>query len=315
MSAPGVLERRPRGRLASGLAEIVDRLLPQLAPESVMGEPLDLAAEAIPVERLDRLDEPRVKAASTLLQQSPVRDVVRQRVLEGILEIWIQPGLVEKLGGLQVVESATERLVRQVGDRLEQREWNVLADDGGHLEEAFVLRGEPIDARCQHRLHRGRDPDRLDRLPQPIPSPLPGQRLGLHQRPDGLLHEERVPAPDEELLEPSEPGIVAEKRIEQLPGAVGRQGVQPHLAVGRLAAPGVLVLGPIGHGQQHAGRPQAVDQAVEQCLRLTVDPVEVLEDQEETRVLTGLRLFECRVGVAAAVDAELGLEIQFRLLK
>jgi hypothetical protein len=108
--APGVLERRPRGRLASGLLEIVHRLLPQLAPDGVMGEPLDLAAEAISVERLDRLDEPRVKAASTLLQQSPVRDVVRQRVLEGILEIWIQPGLVEKLGGLQVVGRASSRI-------------------------------------------------------------------------------------------------------------------------------------------------------------------------------------------------------------
>ena len=59
--APGVRERRPRGRLESGLPEIVHRLLPQLAPEGVMGEPLDLLAEAIPVERLDRLDDPRVE--------------------------------------------------------------------------------------------------------------------------------------------------------------------------------------------------------------------------------------------------------------
>ena len=46
--APGVLERRPRGRLASGLPEIVHRLLPQLAPQGVMGEPLDVLAEPIP---------------------------------------------------------------------------------------------------------------------------------------------------------------------------------------------------------------------------------------------------------------------------
>ena len=146
------------------------------------------------MERLDRVDDPRVKLAATLLQQAAVRDLVRERVLEGVLEIRKEPGLVEELGGLQVVEPATERLVRQLGDRLEQRERHVLADDGGDLEQAFVLRGEPVDARRQHRLDRGRDLDRLDRLRQPIPASLPRQRLRLHQRPDGLLQEERVPA-------------------------------------------------------------------------------------------------------------------------
>ena len=137
---PGVRERRPRGRLESGLPEIVHRLLPQLAPEGVMGEPLDLLAEAIPVERLDRVDDPRVKLAAPLLQQAAVRDLVGERVLEGVLEIREEPGLVEELGGLQVVEPATERLVRQLGDRLEQRERHVLADDRGGLQEALVLR-------------------------------------------------------------------------------------------------------------------------------------------------------------------------------
>ena len=64
---PGVLKRRPRGRFESGLPEIVHRLLPQLAPEGVMGEPLDLSAEAIPVDRLDRVDDPSVQLAAPLL--------------------------------------------------------------------------------------------------------------------------------------------------------------------------------------------------------------------------------------------------------
>ena len=45
---PGVRERRPRGGLECGLPEIVHRLLPQFAPEGVMGEPLDLLVEPIP---------------------------------------------------------------------------------------------------------------------------------------------------------------------------------------------------------------------------------------------------------------------------
>ena len=64
---PGVWERRPRGCLPSGLPEIVHRLLAQFTPDGVMGEPLDLSAEAISVERLDRVDDPRVKLAAALL--------------------------------------------------------------------------------------------------------------------------------------------------------------------------------------------------------------------------------------------------------
>jgi hypothetical protein len=51
------------------------------------------------VERLDRADDPGVQRATTLLQQPAVRDLVRERVLEGVLEIRIEPGLVEKLHG------------------------------------------------------------------------------------------------------------------------------------------------------------------------------------------------------------------------
>ena len=38
-----------------------------------MGEPLDLLAEAIAVERLDRVDDARVKLAAPLLQQPAIR--------------------------------------------------------------------------------------------------------------------------------------------------------------------------------------------------------------------------------------------------
>jgi hypothetical protein len=170
---PRVLGRRPRSRLESGLPKIVDRLLPQLAPKGVMGEPLDLSTETIPVKCLDRLHDPRVKLAAASVQQTVVCHLVSESVLEGVLKIRIEPSLVEELGGLQVVESAPERLVWQLSDGLEQYPRHVLADDRGDLQQALVLRWKPIDARCQHRLHRRRDLHRLDRLRQSIPPSLP----------------------------------------------------------------------------------------------------------------------------------------------
>ena len=52
-----------------------------------MGKPFYLLAKAIRVQRFHRPDDPRVKLAAALLQQSAVRDLVRERVLEGVFEI------------------------------------------------------------------------------------------------------------------------------------------------------------------------------------------------------------------------------------
>ncbi len=48
-----------------------------------MGEPLDVLSEPIPVERLDHVDDPRVKIPAPLLQQAAVCHFVRERVLDG----------------------------------------------------------------------------------------------------------------------------------------------------------------------------------------------------------------------------------------
>jgi len=66
---------------------------------------------------------------------------MRESVLEGVLEIRIELGLVKELSSLQAAKSATEDFAWQVGEALEQRERHVLADDGGALQEAFVLWG------------------------------------------------------------------------------------------------------------------------------------------------------------------------------
>jgi hypothetical protein len=161
---------------------------------------LNLFGEAVGETRLDGLYDPGMEHAAARGEERPVRHLVREGVLERVLEVGKEARLVEELSGLQVVESATERLVREVGYGLEQSPRHLLPDDGSDLEEAFVLRSEPVNACRQHHLDGGWDLDRQDRLRQLITSRLPCQGLCLNQRPDGLLQKERVPAPDEELL-------------------------------------------------------------------------------------------------------------------
>jgi hypothetical protein len=51
----------------------------------VARKPLDMLGQPFRVKVLDRVDDPRVKLAPTLLQQSTVGDLMRERVLEGML--------------------------------------------------------------------------------------------------------------------------------------------------------------------------------------------------------------------------------------
>ena len=53
----------------------------------------------------------------------------------------------------------------------------------------------------------------------------------------------------------------------------GEQRVESELAVRRLAAPAMLVLGPVVDQQQELGRRDALHQAVEEGLGLGIDPV------------------------------------------
>jgi hypothetical protein len=130
-------------------------------------QPLDVLGQPVRIGAFDGADDASVQGLAPVLEQGAVCDFMGEGVLERVLEVREAAGLVEELGGLERFESAAERLVRDFGDRLEQREWDVRADDGGDLEETLVLGRQPVDARRQNRLDRGRNQDRLDRLRRP----------------------------------------------------------------------------------------------------------------------------------------------------
>ena len=108
---PGILERRPSGRLESGLPQIVHRLLPQLAAEGVMGEPLDVLDEAIRVKRLDRAGDPRVQIAAPLSQEAAIGYVMRKSVLESVFELREETYFIKKLSCLEMCD-ATAQVIR-----------------------------------------------------------------------------------------------------------------------------------------------------------------------------------------------------------
>ena len=86
---------------------------------------------------------------------------------------------------------------------------------------------------------------------------------------------------NEELRERLQTGVVPHEGVQESVGAHRGQRVKPELGIVRLAAPAVLVLRAIVDQQQESGRRQALDEAVEQGLRLGIDPVQILKDQEQ----------------------------------
>ena len=111
--------------------------------------------------------------------------------------------------------------------------------------------------------------------PAPWSPPAPGR---VSSRKNGLPCVRSI----EELLERLERRIVAEERLQQLPGALGRQRVEPELGVGGLAAPARAGTR-AGSSRAAAGAPagRLSTRPSSSAWVSAVDPVQVLEDQQQ----------------------------------
>ena len=121
------------------------------------------------------------------------------------------------------------------------------------LEQALLLGRQAVDARRQHRLHRGghldgwRGPAPGDRPRSPTRMPVSDQRAHALFQEEGIaLRALRSGA----ACERRQAGVVSQERLEEFVGTGRRQRVQPQLRVVGLAAPAVLVLRPVVDQQQ-----------------------------------------------------------------
>ena len=76
-------------------------------------------------------------------------------------------------------------------------------------------------------------------------------------------------------------GVGAQERLQEILGPFARERIDAELRVVGPAPPGVLVLGAIGDEEQETSGGERVDEAVEPRLGLGVDPVQVLEVQQQ----------------------------------
>jgi hypothetical protein len=132
-----VRRRLPIGRtdhcLGTGLAAEGHRLVPGFAPQPMVGQPFDVLGQAVRIQPFERIHNPAVEGAPSLLPETPLRHLVGQCVLEGVFRLGEEAGLVEEPGSLQAHEPTAEPLVRHLGDGLKQGEGHLRADDRSGL--------------------------------------------------------------------------------------------------------------------------------------------------------------------------------------
>jgi hypothetical protein len=297
---------RPRHRLAGRLAQVADRLEPQLGAQRVVGEALDVLGPPVRVERLQRVHDASVQVAALLLEQTRVDDVVGEGMSERVGEVRIEARRVEELRLLQLGQVAEELVGRHPGHRLQQRERQVLADDGARLEERLPLVGQPVDARGQHRLDAVGDLDAGEWLGEAIGAAVADEHLVFDQRAHGFLDEERVAAGalDQHARQRLQLGCPPQELLHQRLGAAGSQRGEPDLAGVGALAPRRPVIGAVAGQQEHARRRDLVHERVHQRRGLGVGRVEVLHD-EQHRLPLGLAQHDAGDGgedAAAALD-------------
>src|SRR5262245_54298279 len=150
-------ESRTRERLDPGLPTVRHGLVPDLAPQGMLGQPFRLLSETIGIKPFAGLDDTGVQGPPPLLQETAVGHLVGEGVLEGVFQLGEEASFVEELGGLQVAEPAAQFLLGQLPDSLQKGDGHLRTNDRRGLEEPLLLRRQAINTSRQDSLHRGGD--------------------------------------------------------------------------------------------------------------------------------------------------------------
>ncbi len=306
---PVVLGRRVVGvhvsRLLRGALVEQQRPVPLLAQCEVVGEGLVVLGQAIGVELLDGGADDPVQGLAPPLQDALVGHVVGERVLEHEGQLGMGDLLVDQLEGAKLAYHCTHGLAR-LDDPLQQTQCELAADHRRHLDRPLRLLLEPVDPRHQHALDAVGDRD-LGQIACELDAALldPEHAL-LQERPGDLLDEEGIPLG---LLHDQLTKL--RRQLRRLDDRAGhgrhlgrREGLERDPHVVAAVAEGLLVAGTMGEQKARPGGGDRIDQELEEFLGGGVDPVQVL-DHEDQRLPLG-RAQEERVqgsdGLAPARD-------------
>ena len=115
--------------------------------------------EAVLLELLHRARDCGVDARACVGELRVVGDLLCERVLEGVFGVGVERLLVEKFSRHQRTQRRLELIVLEPDDALEHGVGELATEHRSGLEDGLLPLWQPVDARGEHRLHRGRNRD------------------------------------------------------------------------------------------------------------------------------------------------------------
>src|SRR5262245_41689158 len=103
-----------------------------------MGKAFHMLAEALSIELLHRRQDAGMEHPPTLMKKTPVSHLMRQRMLERVLQIWEKLRLEEELRLLKMCERLSKVVLGLVRDRRQQSAGHLLADHRRRLQELLL---------------------------------------------------------------------------------------------------------------------------------------------------------------------------------
>ena len=240
--------------------------------------------EPLGVHRLERAADRGVERLAAGGEQALVGDLLGERVLEDVHRFDRSAQLVQELEAPQLAERGPER-ERVAPHGSQQPRRDLAAEDGGGLEEALGILRQPVDARHEDVLDRGRD------------RPDVAQLRVVEQRSAQLLDEEGIAfrLVEDRPRHRLRCWRLAKDGARHRQAILGREWAQRDLRRVGLVDPCHTVAGPVGHDDEDRQASQTFSQRAQVLLRGCVDPVQVLnpEDQWPDAAAADRHLPEC----------------------
>ena len=160
---------------------------------------------------------------------------------------------------------------------------------------------QPINTGGQNRLHRGRNPERVERSNEVHGSVLSFQGPFIEERLHGLFHEERNAAGgrDDQLLERRERWVIAQDGGKHLIRASTSKGFESKPGAPSLVPPSMRVFRPIADQKQNTRAADQIGEPIQKCLTLVIQPVQILNHHQE-RTIDSFRQEQICDGVQSA---------------
>ena len=261
-------------------------LVPHLPPQGMVRQAFHLLGHAVPDEGLQGLDDAGMESAPPLLEQRLIGHLLSEDVLEGVLVLGEEARLIEELGRLEVRETVMQRRLGPLGHGLQQRHGDFGADDGGGLQELFLLQRQAVDAGRQHGLHGRGELQGGEAHPA-----LALQRALFHQRLSDFLKEEGIALRlgEDRLGQRGRDSLRREDRPHDLDTVLGRERRQGELGGIGFIEPRRLIARPI-RGEYEDRRPgDTVNHSRQERFRSGVDPLQIFYGEDEGVLLAAVQ--------------------------